>query len=459
MKYLLTIAIIFLLGISEVVSVGYKLKKQVMGSSVQACSNSSYIVKGTIGQHIVGKVTCSTNKGMYGFWYFDDNLIQLHEISLLKGWNLISTYINPKDDRIISIFDEIKDDIVIVKNNMGQVYIPMYDIDDIGIWNLLEGYQAYTATSSIIVISGNKVKPESTPINMRNGWNIISYLRDLPHDIEDALKTLTDENALVIAKNNEGKVYMPEYDINDIGNMVPGQGYQVYLNKAATLLYPPNSYGKIINSIVYNSPKKLVTQFSNTGNNATLLLKIDTDDGVEIGAFDSKGMLVGSGIVSNNNAVITIWGTDLNPEIGYGAKVGEEIFIKALEPWTESLIDLKLVQIKSILNDQVLPIIKFNTNDVYYAETDFNLNINSLNLNPNPVSNFLNISFAILSPGLTKISLVTMLGVELEIISHKHFETGFYEINFNVEKFSQGVYHIMLENSTTSASKSFVIVK
>lgn len=53
---------------------------------------------------------------------------------------------------------------------------------------------------------------------------------------------------------------MPEYDINDIGNMVPGQGYQIYLSKPATLLYPANFNEKIADLKTIFSPKKTHSQ-------------------------------------------------------------------------------------------------------------------------------------------------------------------------------------------------------
>jgi len=47
---------------------------------------------------------------------------------------------------------------------------------------------------------------------------------------------LTNDN-LIIAKNNLGSAYLPEFNFNGIGNLIPGQGYQIKLNEPAELVY------------------------------------------------------------------------------------------------------------------------------------------------------------------------------------------------------------------------------
>jgi hypothetical protein len=43
---------------------------------------------------------------------------------------------------------------------------------------------------------------------------------------------------LIIAKDNYGRFFVPEYNINTIGNMLPGQGYWVYVTQAVILTHP-----------------------------------------------------------------------------------------------------------------------------------------------------------------------------------------------------------------------------
>ncbi|MCO5252174.1 MAG: hypothetical protein M9949_12265 [Candidatus Kapabacteria bacterium] len=161
-------------------------------------------------------------------------------ISLNTGWNLISTYVEPEIAALEDVFSEIEGSTVIVKNNSGQIYYPEFDINDIGDWDIKQGYQVYMSSAETLTISGEKVVPETTEITLTTGWNMLAYLRDNAMDIEIVLASLVADDKLVIAKDNMGNVFYPAFDINMIGDMLPGQGYQIYLISGATLTYPEN---------------------------------------------------------------------------------------------------------------------------------------------------------------------------------------------------------------------------
>ena len=64
------------------------------------------------------------------------------------------------------------------------------------------------------------------------GWNIIGYVNNTPQDA-----TLLFESAseyITIVKNNTGDVYYPEFNFNGLGDLIPGQGYQVKTSEAFT---------------------------------------------------------------------------------------------------------------------------------------------------------------------------------------------------------------------------------
>lgn len=197
----------------------------------------------------------------------------------------------------------------------------------------------------------------------------------------------------------------------------------------------------------------------NTGSNATLLLKIITEDGVEVGAFDSKDILIGSGIVENNQVVITVWGNDITNDENSGIKTGDIFTIKALNPLTDVLSDLWIQDIKSVLQKQSIQELVYNNNDIYFAETDFPIEYNKLSVSPNPATNIINISFHIIIPGTTTITLFSIKGDEMDIISHNYYDTGSYQISYDVSKFLQGVYYIKLENNARTTAKSLVILR
>jgi hypothetical protein len=160
------------------------------------------------------------------------------EIPLHTGWNLMSCNIIPNNPSIVNIFGSLGDKLVIVKDQSDKVFWPEEGVNTIGQWDYTQGYSVYMTDNAMLTVYGDEIRPEVTPLHLNQGWNLIPYLRKSPMSISDALSTIIDKIYLI--KNNNGEHYWPEYNINTIGHLVPGQGYQVYLSEDATLLYPAN---------------------------------------------------------------------------------------------------------------------------------------------------------------------------------------------------------------------------
>ncbi len=159
------------------------------------------------------------------------------DIPLNIGWNLISSNVIPDEPAMESVFEGMNN-IVLVKNGAGQIYSPAFGINEIGDWNVEDGYYVYTNGSSILNISGNEVNPLLNGIYLNTGWNLVSYLRNSPMNVQQALTGISSN--LILAKNNSGGFYHPGFGINTLGEMQPGQGYWLYMNAPAVLNYPGN---------------------------------------------------------------------------------------------------------------------------------------------------------------------------------------------------------------------------
>lgn len=165
-------------------------------------------------------------------------------VALGIGWNLVSSYIAPSDSSIASVLEDILDEVVIVQNETGDVFHPQDEIDTIEYWRSGEAYQIYVTQPVTLSFEGEELEPESTPITIQAGspsgtsWSQVAYVRTSPMAVGDALNSISEQ--LVVVKNNQGMVYMPEAGIDQIGELTPGQGYKVYVSSEATLVYPPN---------------------------------------------------------------------------------------------------------------------------------------------------------------------------------------------------------------------------
>ena len=65
-------------------------------------------------------------------------------------------------------------------------------------------------------------------IDLLSGWNIIGYTLQNAQDAVATFDGIVD--VLSVVKNNAGEVYWPEFGFNGIGDLIPGQGYQVLMD-------------------------------------------------------------------------------------------------------------------------------------------------------------------------------------------------------------------------------------
>jgi len=194
--------------------------------------NSSYSNSWTIGQLVTATKSSATRKLTQGF----QQPCRIQTISLASGWNMISGYVIPDVPAMTNVFKTIVSKIILVKNNAGQSYIPAFNINTIGNWDYKQGYKVKTNAAATLSLSCTQANP-STPVPVISGWNIISYLRTTPMSISTALSSLGSN--IILVKNNAGQTYIPSMNINTIGNMIPGQGYQIKMAASGTLIYPP----------------------------------------------------------------------------------------------------------------------------------------------------------------------------------------------------------------------------
>lgn len=256
------------------------------------------------------------------------------DIPLNSGWSIVSFSMDPIDYSVSAIFGDIPS-LVLVKNNVGQVYMPP-DIDNIGSITISDGYKVYTTENEILTVQGfNFYDYTMIPVPLSLGWNMIAYLPEEAMPIETALLDIVDD--VKIVKNNIGDIYMPEYGINYIGDMIPGEGYKIYMEAAGSLYYPePPTVSATVYTRSTKSKKQQVhfTWTSNTGNNMTIIIpaainplidSIAIEAGDEIGVFTPTGLCVGGGVWQGSNIALTVWGDDDQTSVVDGIKYGETL--------------------------------------------------------------------------------------------------------------------------------------
>ena len=81
-------------------------------------------------------------------------------------------------------------------------------------------------------------------IDIVEGWNTIGYTRVTNQDVVATFDEIVEYISIV--KNNDALVYWPEFGFNGIGDLIPGQGYQLKVTQAIDGYFYPDTQGERI---------------------------------------------------------------------------------------------------------------------------------------------------------------------------------------------------------------------
>ena len=258
-----------------------------------------------------------------------------------SGWSMFSTYMIADDMDMASILAPIIDNVIIAKDNAGNAYLVEYAFNGVGDLSVGQGYQIKTDAEVSIEICGSYAFPEDNAIDISAGWNMIGYLRTEPAAADAVMADINDAGNLIIAKDYSGNAYLPEYSFNGIGDMNPGEGYQMKTIDTDMLQYLSNDDSYRLSSI--ETTVNNVSHFNkvvSTDNNMTVVIEdtawdIVPTEGSEIAAFDKEGKLIGSAIYTSPVTVLTVWGDDAMTASKEAARVSENV---SFQVWTAGVL-------------------------------------------------------------------------------------------------------------------------
>jgi choice-of-anchor B domain-containing protein len=169
-----------------------------------------------------------------GLFVLELSLMEEQKIPVQEGWNMVSTYLQNEDLDASLFTSPNNSNVVIMKNAIGLAYLPDWGFDGIGLLEYGQAYQMKVNILDTLSIAG-VYSSSSNTIDLSEGWNMISVLSKSEMDLELILDNIIDD--IIIVKDNIGSVYLPEWNFNSIGNVIPGQGYQLKLSNSLILSY------------------------------------------------------------------------------------------------------------------------------------------------------------------------------------------------------------------------------
>ena len=256
-------------------------------------------------------------------------------ISLVSGWSSFSSYINPEVSSIDIVLSEIYENVIMVKDYLGQAYLPDWNFNAIGDLNHHQGYQIKIAQEDTLNIQGTYVLPEENPNDLPSGWFMMGYLRleGVPMDL--LLADLVEEQYITIVKDYLGQAYLPDWNFNAIGDAKPGFGYHIKTTQECTLEYLPNNLSYRLSSSlkVIENKSSYFPRATVTDNNMTLIIEdrawdVLPNQNSEIQALDSENNIVGSVLYTSPTTIITLWGDDKYTSRKDGLDINEQVQLK-----------------------------------------------------------------------------------------------------------------------------------
>jgi len=279
-------------------------------------------------------------------------------IDLIEGWSIISTYIDPVNDNIEDVFSDVINSAstqpnfieVVVKDELGNVYWPYFSLNSIEDLTIGKGYQVKMNLFNQLEIYGDVI-PYNTPLNLDSGWGLLGYLHQDPSDAEFLMESIVDElnppaSNLIILKAGDGNVYWPTFSLNNIGNLNPGEGYQIKINNTQIFSYPDISGQRNDNFDIQeyiHFEKPIQTDQNMTVGIPNYAWEVTPNIGDEIAAFDQDENIIGKTIFNGDHIALTVWGDDKTTYHKDGANEHENISFKLWDSTNNKEITLELI--------------------------------------------------------------------------------------------------------------------
>ncbi len=246
------------------------------------------------------------------------------ELTISQGWSGISTFVQPHNPALESIFAEVMDELIILQTETAMFW-PSQNVNTIGNWNRNESYKIKVNEEINLHFAGSWSGDNN--LLLAAGWNLIPVLSDGAVDVVE----LFENTDLIIVKEVAGwRVYWPGLGINTLEYLEPGKAYFVLMENEGEIEFPETG---------------LKTSFSRTHQESEALENLDVatttithtiafpaglnlESGTQITAFDAEGKCTGSAVCHSQEVALTIFGDDPLTAEKDGATEGELLLFK-----------------------------------------------------------------------------------------------------------------------------------
>jgi len=392
--------------------------------------------------------------------YYDNGLSALttlgsyltQTINISQGWNGLSSYLDPADKNLDTIFKAVQSDLTILLNLSG-VYWPTAGINTLGQWNPYDGYVVKVNKDVTLNIPGSSLTNRSIVLNP--GWHVIPVLSS--NNV--AASTILGVPGVVLAKEIGGnKVYWPAFSIYTLTTLETGKAYIVYVTTTVTITYPAKGSGA---GPVNPEPEITLPESWNGYNNTPYTHLIAISEGVGqmlekgdvIGVFNAQGINAGYVAYRGKNTALAAFGDDQYTGETDGLLEGEDLFFKAYRPSTGEVFDLDVAfdpgmpDPDKVFTPNGLSVMQLKT---AIEETPGNI---SVDVYPNPANNYLNIHSTGTENVPVNLKIIDAIG---KVVYSNDLDPD-ASITIDVSRWSEGCYILSLTGHQSPVIKKIII--
>ncbi|MFQ6610495.1 MAG: FlgD immunoglobulin-like domain containing protein, partial [Fidelibacterota bacterium] len=425
------------------------------------------------GMEYLAEATYSAGTGLFGAMITSATLeivtdvTQIIELDPYMN-NIFSSYVMLNDPSVSNMFS---DQVLIVKNDNGDFFVPQYGVDGIGELDHLEGYTAFIngGTTLEFEFTGTQVDVD-TPF-MVNPYmnNMIPYFGDFEMASSVAFEAFNDD--ILIVKNDSGDFYVPAYGVETLSTLVPGEGYIMFINGSdpIEMNYPAGGLANVSANVWDELKPGMVSQqydVIKTGNFHPIIItgiQGNVAEGDEIAVY-AHGELVGATRVVDTDIFIPISAWEAINEFDVnlpGFEAGDAIEIRY---WSQSM-NAEL-RVTADLDGQYFGLTPLTTGSlIVHSETaiptQFGLDQNY----PNPFNPNTTIEFSLPHDTKITISVYDIMGREIRtLVSNAVTSAGYHSVVWdgmdkNGVQVSAGLYIYSMQGEGVSITRKMIMMK
>ena len=375
---------------------------------------------------------------------------------LQDGWSFVSSYLEICEPDMPTVFSPVQSNLIKVMDEDGSYFYPS-GTNGIGNMELGKAYKVNMDYDRYLTVTGRPRQPENVTISVTaNQANYIGYLRTSAMAVGTAVAGLSYFETCSTDRimDNQGNLYMPGYQMDQIGNMQPGQGYTLTCCTNDEFCYPANSTkSALATKTTSNPPNQHFANCPVAPNKMSVLFPSGSWDftlnnGDEIAIVDSAYNVVGSGVYTGSHLAFPVWEEDQTINSDTGLLENEAFYVlywDSQNNTTEQLSINWLTGSNLYVRDGIS--IAEAADQITKSELTNNGIISTSNIAPNPANDKVAINIMAENDCELEIDFINNLGNITKTLS-KDIARGNNCVMVNIHDLEPGIYQVLVSNNS-----------